>query len=328
MMRIAVLGLASAFFFAGCEMASGIMVKLGFVAEDEPDNGPVIAERGDNLVHLTLYVNSGSHSGEMKTEPFQTVVAALARVVDIYADSGNPRPEKGKPAGKSAAIVLLDTATVSKYVKLSGVGTYPPLILRAKSPKGTGDLTLNANGILLTVGDGVTLTLRDIVFQENYAGGPLVQVQPGGHLILEDGAAISEAAGPGVMVADGALTMTGRMISGNSAAIDGYWANAFGGGGALVYHGNIFVKTGGIIYGNNNNTHGDSTPNENIVLNNAIGHAARVMNSSRHTAHKRDAPVCLSHKAPSPRPAAPIPPLSLGATGINEQIRESVPKLG
>jgi hypothetical protein len=108
------------------------------------------------------------------------------------------------------------------------------------------------SGSVITVGQGVTLTLRNITFEgKDDNNAPLVAVQNGGHLVLEDGAVITgnantgdgDGGGGGVAVTDGGiLTMTGGEISGNKA---------LNGGGVYVGAGASFNMTGGIIYGKN-----------------------------------------------------------------------------
>jgi hypothetical protein len=130
------------------------------------------------------------------------------------------------------------------------------------------------NGSVITVGAGVTLTLRNITFKGKVNNAALIRVIDGGHLILEDGAVITgnthtkkfdnntEASlneykskenvysedtyfgGGGVVVhGEGSkLTMAGGTISGNTANH---------GGGVLVYKGGSFTMTGGVIKENN-----------------------------------------------------------------------------
>jgi hypothetical protein len=125
------------------------------------------------------------------------------------------------------------------------------------------DLTGSNQGSLITVGVGVTLTLKNITFKGlkkddpcadgNGADGNnnnryLIRVN-GGTLILEDGAVISDnyselASGvaAGVLIYSGNLIMNGGAISNNKAES--------GGGGVYVYPGAKFTMSGGDISGN------------------------------------------------------------------------------
>jgi hypothetical protein len=101
-----------------------------------------------------------------------------------------------------------------------------------------------ANNPLITVGSGVTLTLKHITFKGKENTAPLIVVENGGTLILEEGAVIADNSngsgnGGGVRVdRGGTLIMTGGEISGNSANR---------GGGVYVAKGGTFRKTGGVI---------------------------------------------------------------------------------
>jgi hypothetical protein len=118
----------------------------------------------------------------------------------------------------------------------------------------TVDLTGTAQGSLITVKAGVTLTLKNITFKglnptdDNGANNTvnLIDVN-GGTLILEDGAVISDNQSTahyagGVYVTSGELIMNGGAISNNKA-------NS-GGGGVCVYPGAKFTMSGGAISGN------------------------------------------------------------------------------
>jgi hypothetical protein len=114
-----------------------------------------------------------------------------------------------------------------------------------------------SNGSTISVGDGVTLTLRNIIL-ENSTVGSAVTVAGGGRLILEDGAVIrgsvaggtsDTGTGGGVHVAaNGTLTMRGGTISGNRVTSD-IFGNypAYGGG---VYVAGVFIMEGGAVSGN------------------------------------------------------------------------------
>jgi hypothetical protein len=137
-------------------------------------------------------------------------------------------------------------------------------------------LQLKTNGTLLTVGVGVTLTLRNITLEGRDSNtAPLVKVHRGGKLILGEqviltgnksagnaggvwvnggelvlnpGAKIKEMealrAGGVLIDNNGKLTMNGGLIEGNTAS------GSSGGGGVLVDIGGTFDMAGGSIRSN------------------------------------------------------------------------------
>jgi hypothetical protein len=127
------------------------------------------------------------------------------------------------------------------------------------------DLTGSATGSpLITVGAGVTLTLKNITFKGLKAGDGtdatnnnryLIRVN-GGTLILEDDAVISDnyraienAVGGGVYVYGfGELIMNGGAISNNHAD--------WGGGGVYLLNNATFTMNGGAISGNTSSEYG------------------------------------------------------------------------
>jgi hypothetical protein len=128
------------------------------------------------------------------------------------------------------------------------------------------DLTGTNNAALITVGDGVTLTLRNITLKGLKAGATegevnntfaVVLVNTGGTLFLEDGAVIRDntntntsatsGGGGGVRVNGGTFIMSDGAISGNTAE--------FSGGGVFVDGGSAYVGGNAVI---ENNTGGFS----------------------------------------------------------------------
>jgi hypothetical protein len=127
----------------------------------------------------------------------------------------------------------------------------------------------SGKGSVITVGAGVTLTLRNITFKGSSDNSTsLIKVETGGKLILREGAVIKDNKGAGVSISgsnsvvemyagaeikdngssgvnvdkQGSFTMSGGTISGNTALL-------YSGGGVFVYD-STFSKTGGTIYGN------------------------------------------------------------------------------
>jgi hypothetical protein len=110
------------------------------------------------------------------------------------------------------------------------------------------------------VGDGVTLTLRNITFKGITTNNKaLITVDTGGKLVMEDGAFItgnindtSSAYGGGVYVDGGSFEMSGGEISGNKVRGSNNLSN---GGGVLMNDGS-FMMTGGKISDNTAHTSG------------------------------------------------------------------------
>jgi hypothetical protein len=112
-------------------------------------------------------------------------------------------------------------------------------------------LTGEGKGSVITVGSGVTLTLKSITFVgKNDNNKALIKVD-GGTLVLDKDAVIKGNTntgddGGGVFVCKGTFSMKGGTISDNkSTKADG---SDYGGGGVVVY--GKFEMSGGIISGN------------------------------------------------------------------------------
>jgi hypothetical protein len=109
----------------------------------------------------------------------------------------------------------------------------------------------DATAPFIIVGSGVTLTLRNITLRaenHNAEHDPVVRVEAGGTLILEEGAYIRghtniDGDGGGVVV-KGTFIMKGGEISGNSTT------GGNTGGGVYVAAGGVFTMMGGAVSGN------------------------------------------------------------------------------
>jgi hypothetical protein len=197
---------------------------------------------------------------------------------DRFSGDAGVDPDSAIDQIREAKNANIQTLTIT----LTGGGTEPVtlgkfgedlpaagLVLTAAGSNGSvaspANVTINGGGRtvklnagdtdpLITVGQGVTLTLRSITLNGNFsisADGltfdnyaPLIKVETGGHLVLETGAAITENVnvrgnGGGVYVDGGTFTMNGGTISGNIS-------NYRNGGGVYVA-GGMFTMTGGTI---------------------------------------------------------------------------------
>jgi hypothetical protein len=146
--------------------------------------------------------------------------------------------DSGTDIGKGGGLVL-NTGNSPAYVTLDGGGKTIPL-------------TAGNTGSVITVDNGVTLTLRNITFKGSAANNvALIRVNGGGKLVLEDGAVITgnitSGSGGGVSVG-GTLVMNGGAISGNSAS--------WGGGVYVTSNSATFDMNGGKISGNTASTNG------------------------------------------------------------------------
>jgi hypothetical protein len=152
----------------------------------------------------------------------------------------------------SCTIALDDNVTVGPLPPLKA--TDGEVIAITIDGKGK-TVQLDGNGSLFTLsaesGSSLTLVLEDITVNGTTANtAPVVQVNSGGTLELNDGSSLtgnaSSGNGGGVVVASGgALNMNGGTIRGNSAT-----QGASKGGGVYVGSGGIFTMNDGEISGN------------------------------------------------------------------------------
>jgi fibronectin type 3 domain-containing protein len=110
-------------------------------------------------------------------------------------------------------------------------------------------VSLSGTGCLFTVRSGVTLVLDANVTLKGHSSntGSLIQVNTGGALAMKNGSKIAgntaNSGGGGVCV-DGAFTMDGGTISGNTVP------SGYVGGGVVIDPGGVFTMNGGTISGN------------------------------------------------------------------------------
>jgi hypothetical protein len=99
-------------------------------------------------------------------------------------------------------------------------------------------------GSVITVGTGVTLTLKNITFKGSATNNTALIGVNGGTLVLEDGAVITGNNGGGVHVSGGTFTMKDGTISDNT------------GGPGVNLTGGAFEMSGGTISNNSDTTYG------------------------------------------------------------------------
>jgi hypothetical protein len=196
---------------------------------------------------------------------------ALRRITVVYEEpSGSFAPEAGAVSALERIQAARDEFThkaAPLYVDLSR-GNAPEMVELIDGSLGTDGMVLNLShgpahvridgqgrkvqltgsptgSPVLTVGSGVTLYLRNITLtgiDTNTA--PLITVEAGGELVLEDGAVVEKNTnanrGGGILVNNGgSLLMTGGKISGNNA-------NSGDGGGGVYNAGTFTMKAGEI----------------------------------------------------------------------------------
>jgi len=119
------------------------------------------------------------------------------------------------------------------------------LTIRSANPTAPVILKRGISGNLFWVSYNAALILEDVIIDGDSDGGfenvvgPLIWVS-GGTFIMNQGGIVRNNAAGGVLVADGSFTMTGGIISGNTASS----------GGGVHFAGGIFTMTGGTISGN------------------------------------------------------------------------------
>jgi hypothetical protein len=147
-----------------------------------------------------------------------------------------------------------DTADPLKLPFEAGGGSTSPVRVVINGGGRTVSLAGAGGGPLLTVGDGVTLTLRNITFTGTDGNNaPLVVINgKGARLVLGSGAVIrgntntdaSSGQAGGVLVTEGTLELAGGEVKGNSALGGG------SAGGVYVAAAGKLAMSGGEISGN------------------------------------------------------------------------------
>jgi hypothetical protein len=269
--------------------------------------------------YMSLYVKSdGSddNTGD-KAHPLATLEKAVENIAAAYAlDSW---PNKGDSDELSAAVVILDTVAVTRPVSIDGSVT-PPIILSGDPETAGGTLQTTAwmqaddasdrllyvhSGADVTLDGGLILAGTGVIIngiRGVWGSGSAFTINSG--KILDSSAAGSVTNGGGVYCYNSTFTMNGGEISGNSAAgsvtsgggvycynsiftmsggeISGnsVTGSVSGGGGVFIDGSGVFEKTGGIIYGYDQD-------NENVS--NAVrGVENEIINEKSHAVYCND----------------------------------------
>jgi len=162
--------------------------------------------------------------------------------------------------GEAATIALAHDIPTENHVAIQINGGREITLTSASG--GPFTLTQERNVRHFIVNDGSTLILENVTLSGNYPavmvnhGG--VQVNAGGHLIMEDGSAIrynrntGNTSGAGVFVtgANARFTMNGGEISGNSVFLVNANGTTSGSAAVFVHEGGVFTMNGGVIRNN------------------------------------------------------------------------------
>jgi hypothetical protein len=160
------------------------------------------------------------------------------------------------------SFALLVTADISLSPQDLTVSAYrnKNIVVKGDTPSRT--ISLASTGSLFTVGEDLTVELRDITAQGQANNtAPLVTVNANGKLALKTGGKITgntyitisdRKGGGGVFVNGGTLEITGGEVSGNTATATAGKSNGFVvlGGGILVDNGGVLVMSGGSVKNN------------------------------------------------------------------------------
>ncbi|AEF81949.1 fibronectin type III domain-containing protein [Leadbettera azotonutricia] len=119
-------------------------------------------------------------------------------------------------------------------------------------------ISLNANGSMFTVSQGVTLALKDNLILAGLTtnDSPLVRINTNGSFTMEGGtiSGNSSSYSGGGVYSSGSFTMKGGTISGNSSSFSSS-SSSYGGGSVYVSSNGSFTMKGGTISGNSS-SHG------------------------------------------------------------------------
>ena len=252
--------------------AEGCRLKANSLAVTKADGSPV-SVIGSGPYTFTMPAYDVTVSAEFEPIPFSgSSTAAGDSVIDlIKAAAGEASLTLTLAAANEEDVQLIvdkDLGTTGLILKHEGQETdTSPANLTIDGGSRVVDLTGTATGSpLITVGQGVTLTLKNITLKglsnkdndsaDNNA--PLVKVVAGGALVLETGAVIekndvktaSNIHGLGVHITGTGATFT--MYDGSEVRNNiGYrWSGGTFGGGVYVDTGGIFNMEGGSVTGN------------------------------------------------------------------------------
>jgi hypothetical protein len=263
----------------GAEQGTAVNLLTGATAGVEPNTKTVGGTLPLSAGYYRIALELGKPDGLLRRTDIAHIYPGMDTPADYVLGAGDFNPAavdttktslaaalasiSGPAAGSIYAFFLPGGSEDMAATSVSRSGTPVTVIIDG----GGSTVTLTNTGSLVTVGDNVTLVLRNITLQgrgldvDNTAA--LVRVENGGKLEMGTGAAItgnknysSSSYGGGVYVYSGTFTMNGGEISGNTASSNSsYYSYSSSysysyGGGVYVYSGSTFTKqSGGVIYG-------------------------------------------------------------------------------
>ena len=218
----------------------------------------------------TVTVSAAGYTG--KTSDAVTVTG-LQLPSEITVTNGSTLAEKLQWVQDNAHSNTSYTIEVSADEVISGYGlSYTDMSDITITLRGSGSAREISSSFSFTVGRGVTLILdNDITLKGssmNYPP-PLVVVNQGGALIMNDGAKIIDNRGGGVFLDDGAFTMNGGEISGNTARRGFSSGASFAYGGGVWVSGGTFTMNGGVISGNKTTSNTDNDYGGGVYVSNS-----------------------------------------------------------
>jgi parallel beta-helix repeat protein len=193
------------------------------------DGGRVIYETGVSTFNEKLPLSNSRTKGGSGIDLIRTETPGSGSLT-VTLDPGTEVVSLDDTADIGTGLVL-DNSNSPAEVTIIGSGR-------------TIQLDGNTNGSIITVGDGVTLTLRNITFKGSASNNrELIRVHWGGTLVMENGAVITGNGRYGVYVGNNStFNMNGGTISSNTGVDNG--------GGVYVDGGGTFNMSGGTISGN------------------------------------------------------------------------------
>ena len=216
-------------------------------------------------VTVTRAGNSGSVTSSSVTIPMLVPGATLAEQLSWVRGFGQ--------SGNEYIVEISGNVTITGTSAALPAGR-SNITVRIRGREAISEVRLSTNGILFTIGSGVTLVLDENITLMGRGGvgshdtttannNSLVRINSGGTLIMNEGArvvgnATTNQSGAGVFVAsNGRFTMNGGEISGNRSGGSGSGSGIYAGhGGVHVGNGGMFTMNYGIISGNSSSNGG------------------------------------------------------------------------
>ncbi|MDR1256425.1 MAG: hypothetical protein LBJ86_01605, partial [Spirochaetaceae bacterium] len=208
---------------------------------DFDENGTLHIAENETEKTLTIVASLKSDQGKTSTAAVTIILPAnsFSNAATGEINSAIDMIRAAKQSAQSSVTIALspgpetvnltaneDIGTTGLVLTATGDSPNSPAEVEIDGRGRTVQLAADSNnGSVITVGSGVTLTLRNITFKGKAGNNaPLVRVKDGGKLILEDGAKIT------------GNTRTGGDQKANVDNGPEYNESTYGGGGGIVVH--------------------------------------------------------------------------------------------